>query len=241
MSDGNLINQTLYINGINDKISISEIKRTLFSIFSAFGTILEIRAHKGLKRRGQAWITFYELDAAVQARQALDEFYIFNQRIRVNFAKKRSQIIQKIAGNFNPYGRKACTLTPEEAKKLSSGRIPKYWDYDMEQVDEEAPIFALPEKTEKTTAPVPTMDHIPPNKILFVQNLPTSEEPETIKIMLEMFFRQYWGFVEARTVDIQPGIGFVEFDTIDHANVALELTNGMEIEENRRMFVQYAK
>ncbi len=35
-------NQTLYINNLNEKVKKSAIKRSLYAVFSQFGTILEI-------------------------------------------------------------------------------------------------------------------------------------------------------------------------------------------------------
>lgn len=46
----------------------------------------------------------------------------------------------------------------------------------------------------------------PPNKILFVQNLPEN----STEAMLAMLFQQFPGFREVRMVEARPGIAFVE-------------------------------
>ena len=70
-------NQTLYINNLNEKVKKegmgkvlckftfevyhlpkTELKKSLYAIFSQFGPILDIVAMKTLKRRGQAFIVF---------------------------------------------------------------------------------------------------------------------------------------------------------------------------------------
>ena len=71
-------NQTLYINNLNEKVKkegdtlskirylplsgfyslVSELKKSLYAIFSQFGPILDIVAMKTLKMRGQAFVVF---------------------------------------------------------------------------------------------------------------------------------------------------------------------------------------
>ena len=53
-----------------------------------------------------------------------------------------------------------------------------------------------------------TTEQLPPNKILFVQNLPDTTTAE----MLSMLFKQFPGYGEVRLVDGRPGIAFVEFE-----------------------------
>lgn len=237
------ISQTLYVNHICDKIGIQELRKTLFSIFSKYGTILEICVHKGLKRRGQAWITYLDIESAVSAKEMLDRYYIFDRPISVQFSKNKSQITHKISGSWNPFGRKAERISESEAKELVRGAIPKYYDFDMQSDSEEQTIIGeeslihQQKPVEKITAP--TVDLIPPNNVLFVQNL--FDTIEETAMTLDMLFGQYRGFKEARTVPSKPEIAFVEFDTIDQASLALRDLNGTEIDENKHMLIQYAK
>ena len=48
-----IASQTLYINNINEKIKKDVLKKTLHSLFSQFGKIVEIVACRGIKLRGQ--------------------------------------------------------------------------------------------------------------------------------------------------------------------------------------------
>ncbi|KAK8885331.1 hypothetical protein M9Y10_040777 [Tritrichomonas musculus] len=243
-----LISPTLYINHICDKIGIQELKRTLFSSFSKFGTILEICAHKGLKRRGQAWITFSDIESARNARAAFDGYFLFKdpRPISVHYAKAKSQITQKITGSWNPYGRKAERISEIEAKELVRGAIPKYYDFDMESDDEDeqfvisADVKESVKPEESTKLPVvPTIDTIPPNNVLFVQNL--FDSVEETRIILDMFFGQYRGYKEARILPDNPRIAFVEFEAIEQATLALGDLNGTELNTNQHMLIQYSK
>lgn len=238
------VSPTLYIKNIGDKIGIQELKRTLFSTFSAYGTILEICAHKGLKRRGQAWITYLEIENAIAAKKILDNYILIDRPISVQFAKAKSHVTQKVTGSWNPYGRKAERISEIEAKKLTRGAIPKYYDFDMESDDEEEQINITEEAKKAEEEPVvekiviPTIDLIPPNNVLFVQNLfDTVEETEMI---LDMLFGQYRGYKEARVPD-KADIAFVEFETVEQASLALGDLNGYEIDTEKHMLIQYAK
>ncbi|KEH30884.1 small nuclear ribonucleoprotein [Medicago truncatula] len=54
-------NMTIYINNLNEKIKIDELKRSLHAVFSQFGKILEVLAFKTLKHKGQAWVIFEDV------------------------------------------------------------------------------------------------------------------------------------------------------------------------------------
>ena len=77
----------------------------------------------------------------------------------------------------------------------------------------------------------------PPNKILFLQNLPE----QTNESMLEMLFNQYAGFKEVRMVPARPGIAFVEYDSDMQASVAMSGLQDFQVTANNKMRVTYAK
>ena len=229
------VSQTLYVNRICEKVGVYELKRSLFSLFSRYGTIIDICAHKGIKKRGQAFITFADIESAVRAKNALDNYFLFDRQIRVNFAKTKSLAARRLAG-MNPYGRKAKSLTRCEAIPLASGAIPRHFDFEMESESDDAvqPV----EVTVKPEAAAPVNELIPPNKILFVQHIPTNTDA---KLLLDMLFGQYRGYVECRPVPMKPDIAFVEFENADQATVALAALNGLEVDDGARMLIQYAK
>ncbi len=80
-------------------------------------------------------------------------------------------------------------------------------------------------------------DQQPPNKILFLQNLPE----QTNEQMLEMLFNQYSGFKEVRMVTAKPGIAFVEYDSDMQASVAMSGLQDFQVTANNKMRVTYAK
>lgn len=61
-------------------------------------------------------------------------------------------------------------------------------------------------------------EYLPPNKILFVQDLPA----DTTKDSLEALFREYPGLSEVRTIPGRATIAFVEFENAELSAVAKE-------------------
>lgn len=64
-------NNTIYINNLNEKVKKDELKKSLYAIFSQFGTILDIIALKTLKMRGQAFVAFKEISSASDALRSM--------------------------------------------------------------------------------------------------------------------------------------------------------------------------
>ena len=77
----------------------------------------------------------------------------------------------------------------------------------------------------------------PPNRTLFVQNLPTA----TTSAMLQMLFQQFEGFVETRLVEARPGIAFVDYQTDGQATTALQGLNGFKITPTNAIQISYQK
>lgn len=62
----------------------------MYALFSPHGQILEIVALKTEKTRGQAFVVYKELGSAVVAMRALQGYPLFDQSLRVQFAKSKS-------------------------------------------------------------------------------------------------------------------------------------------------------
>lgn len=98
--------------------------------------------------------------------------------------------------------------TTAQAKGVASGVVPA---------------GAAGSKTAKAGA---ADDYLPPNKILFVQNL-----PETVtRDALEHLFKQYPGFSEVRTVPAKKSIAFVEYEDEASSSAARDALFNAELE-----------
>jgi hypothetical protein len=94
----------------------------------------------------------------------------------------------------------------------------------------------------KATGPAPAAvvpdEYLPPNKILFVQNLPDDYDVEA----LTAIFGRFEGFREVRLVPGRRGIAFVEYDTEAGAITAKENTAGMALKGGEKtMKVTYQR
>jgi hypothetical protein len=74
-------------------------------------------------------------------------------------------------------------------------------------------------------------EYLPPNKILFVQNLPDDFDVEA----LTSIFGRFEGFREVRLVPGRRGIAFVEYEAETGAIAAKENTAGMALAEGTKL------
>jgi len=82
---------------------------------------------------------------------------------------------------------------------------------------------------------MPTHDTTPPNRVLFVQNLPE----ECSELMLVPMFQKYSGYMEVRLVPGGKGMAFVEFQNELDATRAMAELQGFRITLEHPMFISY--
>ncbi|KAJ9187797.1 hypothetical protein P3X46_003214 [Hevea brasiliensis] len=230
-------NVTIYINNLNEKIKIDELKKSLHAVFSQFGKILEILAFKTLKHKGQAWVVFEDVKSATNAMRQMQSFPFYDKPMRIQYAKAKSDIIAKADGTFVPR---------EKRKKHEEKGKKKKEQHDANQVG-----MGLASGYASAYGATPPLSQIPypggaksmvpevpapPNNILFIQNLPS----ETTPMMLQMLFQQYPGFKEVRMVETKPGIAFIEYGDDMQSTGAMHGLQGFKIQQNS-MLITYAK
>ncbi|XAR61351.1 hypothetical protein NMG60_11035031 [Bertholletia excelsa] len=238
-------NMTIYINNVDEKIKLEELKKSVHAVFSQFGKILEVLAFKTLKHKGQAWVVFEDVSSATNALQKMQGFPFYDKPMvwphlsyhRIQYAKTKSDIIAKADGTFVPRerrkrhedkGRKRKEL--HDANQVGMGLNPAYAGaYSA------TPLSQIPYMG--GGKPVVPEAPAPPNNILFVQNLPH----QTTQMMLQMLFCQYQGFKEVRMVEAKPGIAFVEYDNEMQSTVAMQGLQGFKISPENPMVISYAK
>lgn len=72
-------NKTLYINNLNERVRIEDLKDALREMFEEHGEIIEIIAKRNIKMRGQAFIIFTEIYSAHKARETLNGIELFGK------------------------------------------------------------------------------------------------------------------------------------------------------------------
>lgn len=231
-------NQTIYINNLNEKIKLDELKKSLNAVFSQFGKIMEVLAFKTLKHKGQAWVVFEDVSSATSALRQMQGFPFYDKPMRIQYAKTKSDAIAKADGTFVPR---------EKRKKHDDRGRKKKEQHDASQAGMGLhPAYAGPYGATPPLSQLPYMAGskaampeapAPPNNILFVQNLPHQTTP----MMLQMLFCQYPGFKEVRMVEAKPGIAFVEYENEMQSTVAMQALQGFKITAENPMLITYAK
>ncbi|CCE34327.1 related to small nuclear ribonucleoprotein snRNP U1A [Claviceps purpurea 20.1] len=90
---------TVYVQNLEERVKIPQLSGLLRTLFSEFGTVVDIVAKKNLKSKGQAFIVY---DDPANAKSAIDElqgFKLFDKPMRLSLAKSRSDKSVEIASS----------------------------------------------------------------------------------------------------------------------------------------------
>lgn len=249
-------NHTIFINNLNEKIKKDDLKKSLYAIFSQFGQILDIIARKTLKTKGQAFVIFKDVNSATNAMRSMQGFPFYDKPMRIQYARKDSDVIAKMKGTFverpkkppqedEHYGKKkkkgaaAAAATQKQsvvaalASKKATHAAP-HQPPSLMAVANAAPSVMQQPATPAAPAIIPEQ---PPHYILFLTNLPE----ETNETMLSMLFSQFPGFKEVRLVPGRHDIAFVEFEDEVQAGAAKDSLQGFKITPTNPMKISFAK
>ncbi|KAK4057832.1 hypothetical protein OIO90_001051 [Microbotryomycetes sp. JL221] len=216
-------NQVLYINNLNERIKPDVMKGTLKNLFREYGKVWGVTAHNNIRMRGQAFVTLESTNAAVKAVKEVQKFPLYGKPMQLTFAKTKSDaLVQKLSPEHMSTHKQARL----EQKKMSRKGNPlrRKWlaqKIAAKKAAEAAGVSIQDNANSGTGAATNTQaaanasrrivqmpdEYLPPNKILFVQNLPD----DTTKEKLEAVFRPYAGLSEVRTIPGRRNIAFVEF------------------------------
>ncbi|KAJ5257288.1 U1 small nuclear ribonucleoprotein A [Penicillium angulare] len=94
-------NQTLYCTNLPDKLRKYDLRLSLYTLFSTYGTVLDVVAMKTSKMRGQAHIVFKDVQASTQAMRALQGFEFFGKEMKIVYGKGTSDVIGRLCGTYN--------------------------------------------------------------------------------------------------------------------------------------------
>jgi U2 small nuclear ribonucleoprotein B'' len=247
--DSSATSSTVYINNLNEKVKLPILKTSLEALFSVYGQVLSITAHDSLRMRGQAFVAFEDNSLAAKAVKEVNGFPLYGKPMQLSFAKTPSDaVILKQAGGstespqFQSHKSSRLARKPEireadeqqkakikrDKKKAKKSRSGKGGVKRKREGEEDGPELG----SNKRNIPQMPDEYLPPNPVLFLQNL-----PETVvgtlairKEDLESLFGSFGGFQDVRTI---PGkaIAFVEFGNAGQAASAREALNGKMIGE----------
>lgn len=239
---------TVYAKNLEERIKAPELREALSEIFSEYGSVVDIVAKTNLKAKGQAFIVFDNADSAAKAIEEVNGFELFGKAMQLDFARTRSdRTVEMQEGESGlerwkrgrlaeKERRQAVEVTRENAMKraLPTSTVPA--------VEAGRPAKAvkgagLKGSSANAAAVIPD-EYLPPNKILFLRDIPDSYDADG----LSRIFGRFEGFKEVRLVPGRKGIAFVEYDAEAGAISAKEATSGMQLgDEGKGIRVTYQR
>ncbi|TVY26564.1 U1 small nuclear ribonucleoprotein [Lachnellula hyalina] len=237
---------TVYARNLEERIQVTQLIESLRELFSEYGTIIDIVAKTNLKAKGQAFIVFDTVEGAQKAIDEVQGFELFGKEMQLAFAKTRSDATVKRQGNEEDFESHKRRRLAEKDKKKAAEQAESQKLLKRPGLPDPAaaprPIkttrgAGLKSSNPAGAAVIPD-EYLPPNKILFVQNLPDEYDIDA----LTAIFGRFEGFREVRLVPGRRGIAFVEYESETGAISAKENTAGMALgAENQLIKVTYQR
>lgn len=210
---------TLYVNNLNEKVSLNKLKPVLDRLFGRYGSIVDISAHRNLRMKGQAFITYKDARSSARAIRKLQGRPIYKKPIRVTYAKTASDEENKLLGNTE-----AIDKRKEEKKQREETKQNK-------KVEERSLVTPSLSKNQ-----VKQWKSIPPHHILLLQNL---QEHQLTVEYLEGKFSARNGFERIRLIKFRK-LAFIDFGLESNATECLEVVDP-ETEFGTGVLLTYAK
>lgn len=234
-------NQTIYVQNLDDKIKLDELRRTLYSLFSSCGAILDINARKTQKFRGQAWIVFDDIAAATKAVQLYNGAPFYGKPLKLQFARTKSHLIAKADGTYvapTPAQLAAAAGSTAGSARAGGASLKRAAPDALgpASVKSARAAGAAPGAQEEEEEEEDEVE-APPNKVLFAERIPA----QLTSHMLERFFANAAGFAQVRMDAARPGVAFVEFDTAENATTALNGLQGYKLTPEHTLKLSYAR
>ncbi|KAL2157466.1 hypothetical protein VTH06DRAFT_6017 [Thermothelomyces fergusii] len=231
---------TVYVRNLEERVKPERLKEALRAVFSGFGNVIDIVAKTNLKAKGQAFVVFDKPESAHAAIEEVQGFELFEKPMQVALARTRSDATVLLTGNAEEFdAHKRRRIAEKDKKKaLESAEEQKRLKRPIPGGPAEA--GARPAKNARgaglkstgggAAAVVPD-EYLPPNRILFVQNLPDDMDKDA----LTAIFGRFEGFREVRMVPGRSGIAFVEYEAEAGAITAKENTAGMPLKNGEKL------
>ncbi|KAE8350619.1 tubulin folding cofactor D C terminal-domain-containing protein [Aspergillus coremiiformis] len=229
-----LKDQVENVRNLEERVKVDQLKEALEEIFSEYGTIIEIVAKTNMKAKGQAFIVFDSVESASNAIDEINGFELFDKPMVLDFAKTRSDAtVLREGGDDELEIHKRRRLAEKERKQAHEAlEAQKMLKRPPGAADSTRPAKAAKgaglKPTGGATAAVIPDEYLPPNKILFLRDLPDSADQESLTAV----FGRFEGFQEVRLVPGRKGIAFVEYENESGAISAKEATSGIPMGDN---------
>ncbi|KLT44151.1 RNA-binding domain-containing protein [Cutaneotrichosporon oleaginosum] len=228
---GAAVCSTLYLHNLNEKVQVDVMKQTLATLFKPYYPLQPIVAHGNARMKGQAFVSFRDKETAERAMLDVNEFPLYGKPVIIEFAKSRSDVVVK-----REDGDEALEKWQAERKEHKKAtRNTNKWRL-KQRAKHQAGATDEPTAAKKPRLQMPD-EYLPPNNVLFVQNLPEGTTAEDLREV----FEQYAGLQEIRTVPAKRDIAFVEFVDEATSAVAKDALHNFKIDGETKMKVTFAR
>lgn len=236
-------NSTLYLQNLNERVSLKHLVPELKRLFSEYGPLLDVVAKGRLALQGQAFIVFGDQDAARRALEAMQGVRIYGKTLVVRYAKYKSDAISKADGTYEIERRR------REQDRIEKARQPRLTRRQImaQMATNPAMHGAMPMpgmgaqfggmQGAQLTPQMVGGELQLPNKVLYLQNLPEG----TRESQLSVLFKRYPGFVEMRLVPNRPDLAFAEYENEMQAAAARQALDNHELMPGTRLRVAFAR
>ncbi|TVY62258.1 U1 small nuclear ribonucleoprotein [Lachnellula suecica] len=246
-SNGPAPNATVYVRNLEERIRIDNMVESLRELFSEYGNVIDIVAKTNLKAKGQAFVVFETVEEAQKAIDEIQGFELFDKELVLAFAKTRSDATVKRTCTEEEFESHKRRRTAEKDKRKAAEQAEAQKLLKRPGAAPDAAAAARPIKATRGAglkssnpagAAVIPDEYLPPNKVLFLQNLPEEYDIDA----LTTIFGRFEGFREVRLVPGRKGLAFVEYESETGAISAKENTAGMALgAENQLIKVTYQR
>lgn len=241
-------NETLYIQNLNESVAIPVMKQTLEALFTTYGPVLSIVAHKNLRMRGQAFVSFQDVATASKAKHEVNGFPLYGKSMRLSFARTKSDSVVAYLGKASGSAEK--DLEEHKKARLAQKPITRRRNSTRQRLFErkkaheqavargEAGLLPARRSTSaRTKAHQLPDEYVPPNRILFLQQMPDT----VTHAQLMGIFGHLANLYQVRTIPGRTDIAFVEFHDIPSSVAARDATNGYVFPTGEHLKVSFAR
>jgi U2 small nuclear ribonucleoprotein B'' len=222
---------SVYVQNLEERVKLEQLNDALRTIFGEFGNVVDIVTRKNLKAKGQAFVVYDDPESARKAVDEVQGFELFDKPMRVAMARSRSDKTVELKGTEEDLEshKRHRQAEKDKRKALEAANEQRQLKRAPGAATDSRPSKAARSSGAKNingpnTAVIPD-EYLPPNKILFLQNLPDDYDVES----LTSIFGRFDGLRDVRLVPGRSGIAFVEYDTEQGAITAKENTAGMQL------------
>lgn len=217
---------TLYINNLNEKVPINEMRQILYIMFSKYGKVLDIIIKRNIILRGQAFVIFDDIETSKKVKTECNGKLLFKKKIRIDFVKKESDLITKRNGTYKEIKREKKICKDYWNSELYKKKLSKKKIFNF---------FLNEDKIKESEVEVEGVKLVP-NNILFVKDI-----PNLIKFndLIEIFGK-YPGFSEVRFI---PGrkCAFIEFEDDSQSLLVLSSMKDLTYKTGEKISITFSK